>query len=49
MLRVGVRKLFSGLEVENCAQGKSERTVFRVGIRELYLGLELEYCTQGWS
>ena len=48
MLMVGVRELFSGLEVENCAQGWYERTILRVGVKELYSGLKLENCAQGW-
>ena len=46
MLRVGVRERYSGLELENCSQVRSWRTVFRVGVRELYSGLEVENYTQ---
>ena len=40
MLRVGVRELCSGLELENYALGWSKITVLRVGVRELCSGLE---------
>jgi len=39
VLRVGVRELYSVLELENGAQGWSWRTVLRVGVRELCSGL----------
>ena len=39
--------MYSGLELENCAQGWRERTILRVGVRELYTGLELENGAQG--
>ena len=47
VFRVGVRELYSGLELEKCAQGWRERTILRVGVRELYTGLELENGAQG--